>query len=195
WAIYQGETQTGVTIIRMSAQLDAGDMLAQESIDIGPEETAGELEARLAPLGARLALQTLEAMLSGTIHGQKQDQSLVTKAPKLTKEHGIIDWTRPAPMVCNQVRAMQPWPTAYTCWHRSSGEPMRLILYRTRGHIESEETPAPGTVMDRPGLWIAAAPATAVEILELQPSGKRRMGTTDFLRGNRVLPGDRFGPV
>src|SRR5207253_7584078 len=83
WAIYHGETQTGVTIIRMSVALDAGDMLAQEVIDIGPEETAGEVEARLAPLGAQMALRVIEQIAAGTVRGIPQDKSQATKAPKL----------------------------------------------------------------------------------------------------------------
>src|SRR5581483_2134632 len=114
WAIYHGEKRTGVTIIRMSVYLDAGDILAQEALDIGPEETAGEVEARLAPLGARLAIDVIHQIAAGTTHGTKQDKALVTKAPKLTKEHGLIDWGETAAQVCNHVRAMQPWPTAYT---------------------------------------------------------------------------------
>src|SRR3989440_5894760 len=89
WAIYHGETRTGVTIIRMSVRLDAGDMLAQEAIDILPDETAGELEARLAPLGARLALDIVEKLAQGPVAGQPQDKSQVTKAPKLKKENGL----------------------------------------------------------------------------------------------------------
>src|SRR5205085_6716412 len=88
WAIYHGETRTGVTIIRMSVSLDAGDMLAQEAIDVRPDETAGELEARLAPLGARLAMEVVDRIAAGErLEGAKQDKALVTKAPKLTKEH------------------------------------------------------------------------------------------------------------
>src|SRR5439155_15839217 len=94
WAIYHGETVTGVTIIRMTTGLDAGDMLAQASLDIQPDETAGELEARLAPLGARLALDVIERMKAGLVAGTKQDPAQVTKAPKLKKEHGLIDWTK-----------------------------------------------------------------------------------------------------
>src|SRR5205807_2109517 len=107
-----------------------GDMLAQEAIDIGPEETAGEVEAQLAPLGARLALQVIDQIGAGTVHGVKQDPSQVTKAPKLKKEHGLIDWGRSAEQVCNHIRAMQPWPTAYTFLHRSGQPPLRTILYR-----------------------------------------------------------------
>ena len=128
WAIYHGETQTGVTIIKMSVSLDAGDMLAQEAIDIGPDETAGEVEARLAPLGARLALQVIEQIENGTVQGRKQDTSQVTKAPKLKKENGLIDWSRTAEQVCNQIRAMQPWPTAYTFLHRPGTAPLRVIV-------------------------------------------------------------------
>src|SRR5229473_6630632 len=117
WAIYHGETQTGVTIIRMSVALDAGDMLAQEAVDIGPDETAGEVEARLAQLGAKLAVKVVDQIAAGTDRGVKQDKAQVTKAPKLKKENGLIDWGRTAEQVCNQVRAMQPWPTAYTYRH------------------------------------------------------------------------------
>src|SRR5439155_23135808 len=113
WAIYHGETRTGVTIIRMTTGLDAGDMLGQEGIDIFPDETAGELEARLAPVGAKLARQVSDQFAAGRAHGVKQDKSQVTKAPKLTKEHGLIEWNRQARDVCNHIRAMQPWPTAY----------------------------------------------------------------------------------
>src|SRR5581483_10915384 len=97
WAIYHGETKTGVTIIRMSTALDAGDILAQEAVDILPDETAGELEARLGPLGAKLAGAVVERIATGEpVPGVKQDKSQVTKAPKLTKENGLIDWSRPA---------------------------------------------------------------------------------------------------
>ena len=111
WAIYHGETQVGVTIIRMSVGLDAGDMLAQEAVDIGNDETAGDVEARLAPIGARMALQVIDQIQAGTAQGRKQDAALVTKAPKLTKEKGAVDWSRPGRDVVNQIRAMQPWPT------------------------------------------------------------------------------------
>src|SRR6516225_890462 len=130
WAIYHGEARTGVTIIKMSVSLDAGDMLAQEAIDIGPDETAGEVEARLAPLGARLALEVMAGLEAGTLQGRKQDPAQVTKAPKLTKEHGAIDWARSGSEVCRQVRAMQPWPTAFTFWQRAGHAPLRLLLYR-----------------------------------------------------------------
>jgi methionyl-tRNA formyltransferase len=203
WAIYHGEKQTGVTIIYMSVKLDAGDMLLQEAVDISPDETAGELEARLAPLGARLATQAIEQILTGKAKGVKQDMTLVTKAPKLKKEDGLIDWSRGAEQVCNQIRAMQPWPTAYTFFHRASGDVQRLIVTRARTLISTGgpwEYQAPGTVLGGQTLVaIAGWPGSGgnrgkVEILELQPSGKKRMSAAEFLRGHPIREGDHFGP-
>jgi len=199
WAIYHGETETGVTVIQMSVHLDAGKMLAREATAIGPEETAGELEVRLAELGARLAAQVIDEIASGSAQGIPQDKSQATKAPKLKKEHGAIDWSRPAAEICNQVRAMQPWPTAYTCWHRSGSSPLRIIIHKARKIVS--EAPAsylPGQVVVSPEaanrLLVAAGAGELVEILELQPAGKRRMSAGEFVRGHRPQADDRLGP-
>jgi methionyl-tRNA formyltransferase len=205
WAIYHGETRTGVTIIKMSVSLDAGDMLAQEALDIGPEETAGEVEARLAPLGARLALQVIEQIQNGTVQGCKQDASQVTKAPKLKKENGLIDWSNTVVQVCNQVRAMQPWPTAYTYFHRPGKPPVRVIITRAvPGGIATfglgPSGPVAGKMFVRSGsppeliVWTGKEHLGGVRVLELQPAGKRRMTATEFLRGHRLQEGDYFGP-
>jgi methionyl-tRNA formyltransferase len=199
WAIYHGEDRTGVTVIKMSVRLDAGDMVAQEAIAILPDETAGQLEARLAILGARLAFQIIEQIAAGTERGTKQDASQATKAPKLTKEHGVIDWSRPARDVVNHIRAMQPWPTAYTYFKRAGQAPVRLIVYKARVHdgANSSDT-SPGQVIVGPvesgRLVVRTGQGSAVEILELQPAGKRRMSSAEFLRGHRPHPGDLFGP-
>jgi methionyl-tRNA formyltransferase len=200
WAIYHGETRTGVTIIRMSIRLDAGDILAQEAVDIGPEEKAGELEGRLGPLGARLALDVVNRFASGQpLAGTKQDPSQVTQAPKLTKEHGLIDWTRSAEQVCNHIRAMQPWPTAYTFLHRPENLPQRLIIHEAiRAGSVSDEiiARASGSVSTGPAatqLLVQCGNGT-VEIVELQPAGKRRMTANEFLRGHVPLPGACMGP-
>jgi methionyl-tRNA formyltransferase len=197
WAIYHGETRTGVTIIRMSTGLDAGDMLAQEAINIAPDQTAGDVEAILAPLGARLALSVVERNAAGEqVQGTKQDKALATKAPKLTRENGIIDWARPGDRVCCQVRAMHPWPTAYTFWHRAGQQPLRLIVHRATSRPASpEEQGKPGDILPASAtLNVVAAERTVVEVHELQPAGKKRMPAADFLRGRRPLPGDRLGP-
>ena len=200
WAIYHGEKQTGVTIIRMSIYLDAGEMLAQEAIDIGPEETAGELEARLAPLGAKLALQVIGQIEAGMAVGIKQDKSQATKAPKLTKDHGLIDWRRGPIDVCNHFRAMQPWPTAYTFVHRQGQAPLRVIVIKARKPVvcpSGPHHPSPGTPLTleaKDGLCVATGANGAIEIVEVQPAGKRRMTAAEFLRGHPLQPGDRFGP-
>jgi methionyl-tRNA formyltransferase len=198
WAIYHGETRTGVTIICMSVGLDAGDMVAQEASDIGPEETAGDVEARLAVLGARLVPGVIEQIAAGTVQGVKQDPSQATKAPKLTKEHGAIDWSRSAAQVCCQVRAMHPWPTAYTFWHRPGQPSLRLILHQARvSPTEPGTKPAPGEILvgDATRLLVGAGgSAELVEVVELQPAGKRRMTAEEFLRGRRPQVGDRLGP-
>jgi methionyl-tRNA formyltransferase len=199
WAIYHGETETGVTIIRMSVHLDAGDMVAQEALAMGPDETAGELEARLAPIGARLALAVVDQLAEGTLPaGVRQDQAQVTRAPKLKKENGIIDWQLPAEQICRHVRAMQPWPTAYTFWHRSGHAPVRLLLYKTycRPAMEAETDLQPGeVVVTNHATHLAVATGDGiVEVMELQPAGKRRMSAEEFLRGRRPQAGDRLGP-
>jgi methionyl-tRNA formyltransferase len=194
WAIYHGEAQSGVTIIRMSISLDAGDILAQEAVDILPQETAGELESRLGPLGGKLAIDIVNKLVQGPVSGKPQDKRLVTKAPKLTKEHGLIDWSRPAVGVCNQIRAMQPWPTAYTYLHRPGSEPVRLIVQQAKMAVESPlSNAALATDAAKSRLWARCGDGTSVEILELQPAGKRRMSAQDFLRGNTIPPDARFG--
>lgn len=199
WAIYHGETRTGVTIIRMTTGLDAGDLLAQEAVDIRPDETAGELEARLAPLGARLAVQMLDQIEAGTAKGARQDQTLVTKAPKLKKEDGLIDWGRSAEQVCNQIRAMQPWPTAYTFLHRPGKASVRIMILRAVPLSGRAAAPAaPGSLFldesSPAALRVAVGDGGCVRIGELQPAGKKKMTAAEFLRGHPVRTGDRFGP-
>jgi methionyl-tRNA formyltransferase len=209
WAIYHGETRTGVTIIRMSTSLDAGDILAQEAVDILPDETAGELEVRLGPLGAKLAMGVVERIATGEpVSGVKQDKSQVTRAPKLTKEHGLIGWTRTAVDVCNHVRAMQPWPTAYTFLHRPGQAPLRLIVLKTirAGSVSDGDSTVAhasgsyesGQVRSDPTqkhLYVRCGDGAWIEIVELQPAGKRRMAGAEFLRGNALPPGARMGPT
>jgi methionyl-tRNA formyltransferase len=210
WAIYHGEKQTGVTIIQMTPQLDAGGMIAQEAVDMGPDETAGELEARLAPLGAKLALESIERSAAGTAKPLPQDKSQVSKAPKLKKEDGLIDWSRGADQICNHIRAMQPWPTAYTFWHRLGKTPVRTIICRAvpappgRWTIDSPNKWRPGERINRPddtsrlcvatGFLPSGASRGELEVIEIQLSGKRRMSVAEFLRGHPYHMGDRFGP-
>jgi len=196
WAIWHGETETGVTIIRMSVALDAGDMLAQEAVPIGPDETSGEVEARLAVLGARLALDVVGKMEQGPVTGSKQDPARVTKAPKMTKAHGLIDWSRPATTIGCHVRAMQPWPTAFTFLHHA-GPATRLIVGKTTHRpAQPGESGQPGELLttDASRLQVVAGDGAIVEIVEVQPAGKRRMTAREFLLGHKLQRGDRLGP-
>ncbi|MGD9720818.1 MAG: methionyl-tRNA formyltransferase [Pirellulales bacterium] len=136
WAIYHGETRTGVTVIHMTPQLDAGPAIVQRDVAIGPDETAAELEPRLAQLGAPAVLAAIDALAAGTAQSILQDPALATRAPRLKKEDGAVDWSRGAAALANQVRALVPWPKTFTYWQASGGrEPLRLILDRV--HVEA----------------------------------------------------------
>jgi methionyl-tRNA formyltransferase len=203
-AILAGETHTGVTILRIVPGLDAGDMLAKATTEIRPDETAGELEARLSPIGAELAVDVVKRMQAGPVTGEKQDPALVTRAPKLTKEMGLIDWTQPAERVVRQVYAMQPWPTAYTFFHRPGKEPMRVIVTRIETRASTSHLFAHSFVSgglqpvvepgQRPAVSVNAGQATFVLVSELQPAGKKPMTAAEFLRGYPIQEGYRFGP-
>ncbi len=192
-AIQHGETETGVTVIRMTPKIDAGGMIAVARTPIGPDETAGELEERLAKLGAPLVVTAIESIVKGTAQIIPQDRAKVTKAPKLRKEDGRIDWTKTAREVHDLVRAMQPWPIASTHWHSSEAgkPPLRLIVHRT---TLAEGQGEPGTVLQAEGdRLIVAAGQGAVRLLTVQIPGKKAMPAADFLHGHHVFPGERMG--
>jgi methionyl-tRNA formyltransferase len=204
YAILNGETRTGVTIIKVTPGLDSGDMILQDAIDIAPDDTTGSLEAKLATLGAKLAVEAVRKYQSGRpVEGVKQDPALVTKAPKIKKEFGLIDWTKPARYIERFVRAMQPWPTAYTFLHRPGKEPMRVIVNRagSAGYRPTfDPGPLPGSIANdgtEPVIVVECGRApgrTSLEILELQPAGKKKMTAEEFLRGYPIVDGMRFGP-
>lgn len=197
-AILNGETKTGVTIIRMTTGLDAGDMLAKGVTEIFPQETAGELELRLAPLGARLALDVIERARNengiSALSASKQEPALVTKAPKLKKEHGLIDWSLPAEQIVRHIRAMQPWPTAYTFWHRPGKSPLRIAVQRARG-IPDQNTRSglPGSPIAQTAHVRIRCGSGLIEVDQLQPAGKKSMAASEFLRGHALSVEDRFG--
>lgn len=207
YSILGGDAETGVTIIKVTPGLDSGDMISQEAIPIASDDTTGTLEAKLAALGARMAVDAAQKYAAGgPVEGTKQDAALVTKAPKIKKEFGLIDWTKPAAYIERFVRAMQPWPTAYTFLHRPGKEPMRVIV--TKALRESNRAdvapffstmfdcaPQPGTLfVDHGALWVATPEAHMLAIPELQPAGKKKMSAEEFLRGCPIVEGMRFGP-
>lgn len=183
-AIQHGEAETGVTVIRMTPRVDAGGMLSFARTAIGANETAGELEDRLALLGAPLVLEAIEALVAGTATILPQDASAVTKAPKLKKDDGRIDWSQPASTIHNLVRAMQPWPVASTDWERAPGTVVRLIVHETRVEDAHGE---PGLVIEANGdRLVVAAGSGAVRLVRVQLEGKKAAGAEEFLRGYRA---------
>jgi methionyl-tRNA formyltransferase len=196
WALYHGDTETGVTVIHMTPKVDAGPCVAQARVAIGPDETAPELEVRLAEAGDWLVRRTLELFESDRLEELPQDPALASRAPRLKKTDGLIDWRRPALAIKNQVRAMEPWPKSYTFLHRLAGGPaLRLLLgpVQTLNTPHAEEIP-PGTVLEASAdrLQVAAGQGSVL-LGSVQPAGKRVLSAAEFLRGYRVQKGDRLG--
>jgi methionyl-tRNA formyltransferase len=198
-AIENGEAESGVSVIRMTPRIDAGGVIAVARTPIGPDETTGELEERLARLGAPLIAASVEALGADTAEVLPQDRSKVTKAPKLRKDEGLIDWTRPARAIHDKVRALKPWPVAFTFWHRRDDpdrKPVRVIVHQT-GPVAVEGPTTPGEVIEAQGdRLVVASGSGAVRLLTVQLEGKKPGPVADFLRGHRVSPGDRMaGPA
>jgi methionyl-tRNA formyltransferase len=196
WALYHGETETGVTVIHMTPRVDAGPCLAQASTPIGPDETAPELEARLALLGAPLVCRVIDELAEGRAKPVAQDAARATRAPKLRKSHGQVDWSRSAQQIKNQVRALEPWPATFTCWQRPGGQPLRLILRRVSVSDAPGAQAQPGEVLcaEKGSLRVATG-SGALQIELVQPEGKRVLTAAELLRGYPVKPGQRFGPA
>jgi len=188
WAIIHGETSTGVTIMRIDAGLDTGDILLKAETEIGPDENAMELGQRLSNMGAPLLTEALDGLAAGRIVPQKQDSSQATYAPLLKKEDGRIDWSRPAEAIHNRVRGLQPWPGAYTGFRGQT-----LHIWRTRvvpGLPGSEA----GVVAGVKPLVVGAG-GGAVELLEVQVEGRKRMAAADFVNGQRLVENERLGEL
>ena len=186
WAIASGETVTGVTTMRIDAGLDTGDILLQKEISIAPEDTTETLAPRMAAVGAELMVETLHGLKGGTIRPQPQDDSTATLAPLLKKEDGRIDFHRPAPEIVNRIRGFQPWPGAYTTFR---GKNLHIWTARQDGHhLEEGELAVKGE-----RLIVGCGLGTALELLELQPEGKKRMPSRDFMHGYRVSSRENLG--
>jgi methionyl-tRNA formyltransferase len=188
WAVINGERETGITTMLMDAGMDTGDMLLQEALPIGPDETAGELSPRMAALGARLLIETLRQWEAGTLKPTPQDNAGATMAPMLKKEDGRIDWSLSATAIANRVRGLSPWPGAYTALN---GE--RLTIWRAQPLLATGPLAAPGTIVDaqKTGLTVMTGDGL-LHITELQPANGRRMAVRDYLAGHPVKPGSGF---
>ena len=182
WAVISDEVTAGVTIMQMEEGLDTGPMLLQRSLTVGEEETSGELFDRIALLGAEALHETLEHL--DVLTPVPQDDEKATWAPMLKKSDGEIDWSQDAKAVCARIRGVTPWPGAYTT---VGGK--RLKIHRARVVNRCGET---GKTVSSDGLIVACGHG-AVELLEVQPEGKRRMTAADFARGARLKEGETFG--
>jgi methionyl-tRNA formyltransferase len=183
WAIAKGETETGVTIMQIDAGLDTGAMLRKASLTIGPDETAPELSARLAPLGADLLLETIAA----DPIPEKQNHAEATLAPILKKEDALIDWTRPAAEIYNRFRGFNPWPGAYTEFRGQ-----QLSLTGMKPIPDSTLKPGQSAIHNKK--WIVGCGgASAVELLEVQLAGKKRMSGEAFLNGYKLAAEETLG--
>jgi methionyl-tRNA formyltransferase len=178
WAVINGDTETGVTTFFIRHEIDTGDVLFQEKMPIGPNETAGEVHDRMMLLGAETVLKTVKAIASGDYHLQKQDDALATKAPKLFRETCEIDFDQPVEKVHNFVRGLSPYPAA---WTTLDGKQLKVL----RAHYEKADADAqPGTFISDNKSWIKIAAADGwLVVTELQLQGRKRMKTSDFLNG------------
>ncbi len=188
WAVANGETITGVTTMKIDAGLDTGDILLMRETAVGPDETAVELGARLAPMGATLLVETLAGLEAGTILPRKQDPALATWAPILKKEDGRIDWTLPATVIHNRARGLQPWPGAFSTFRGQT-----LNVWKTRAGSETVSAPPGAIVAARKRLLVACGGGSCLELLELQMEGRKRIPADAFLNGQRVKENEVLG--
>ncbi len=188
-AVLAGESETGVTIMRVVKALDAGPVIARASRPIGSHESSEVVERGLAVLGADLLVGVLDHIAAGRATETPQNDAEATYAPRLTKEEGHIDWNRPASELHNQIRGLRPWPNAYTFLNGS-----RLVIYEARVSDSAAGDAAPGTcVAAGRVIRIACGAGSALELLQLQPAGRRVMAARDFVAGHGGLSGQRFG--
>ena len=189
WAIARGHETTGVTIMRMAREMDAGAIIHQVEEPILDDETASELSVRLSELGAEALIEALALIGEGAAEEQEQDHAAATFAPKIDRDTAHIDWSRPAREIAWHVRAMDEVPGA---WTTLAGEAVKIF----RPTVESPTVAtisAPGTVLQaNGGLLVATGAGGALRLGEVQPSGGRRMGASDWIRGRRVAAGQRF---
>ena len=186
WAIASGETVTGVTTMRINLGLDAGDILLQKPVVMAAEETSESLAPRLASIGAEMMIDTLQGLEAGTIRPCPQDDSQATLAPSLKKEDGRIDFARSAQEIWNRLRGFQPWPGAFTNFRGKN-----LQIWEAKP-MEKQVRPA-ALEIEHESLLVGCGGNTALELLVVQPEGKRRMAARDFRHGHRLRPGELLG--
>ncbi|MGC1372587.1 MAG: methionyl-tRNA formyltransferase [Candidatus Sulfotelmatobacter sp.] len=186
WALAEGEAVTGVTTMKIDAGLDTGDILLQREIPISPEDTAETLAPRLAAIGADLMIETLRGLQAAMIRPRPQDDSRATLAPILKKEDGLIDFMKPSTEILNRLRGFQPWPGAYTRFRGKN--------FHVWGAVKVERAMPPAEIKIEGGhLLVGCGQGTALELVEVQVEGKKRISAAELIRGYRPGPGEKLG--
>ncbi len=191
WAIARGEIVTGVTTMRLDVGLDTGDILLQREVPVGPEATAANMYPTLAHIGAGLMIETLAGLASGEIFGRPQQNDLATLAPILTREDGHIDFTRSAAEIYNRWRGFTPWPGA---WASLANKKISVTRMSVGKPALADDALDPGSLLVEHGrIFAVCGDREWIEMLEVQPEGKRSMAAAEFLRGNPLPSGARLG--
>ncbi len=192
WAIIRGFTKTGVSVIALADRMDAGAIFASRETEIAPDETADQLRRRLAELGVEAVAETLAMLTDGRCEGAPQDDSLATKAPRLKKSDGLIDFSADAVVVRNLIHGTWPWPGGQTQYVAADGKATGVIIARAVAIETGEHNDRAGSIGD--DLKVACG-LGRLEILQLKPAGKRIMEWRDFVNGYRVTTAARFETV
>jgi methionyl-tRNA formyltransferase len=187
WTIINGDEKGGVTTMKLVEKMDAGPIYLQEEVTLAPDETAGSLQAKLIPVGARLLLDTIRRLKNGSLLPQMQNEADVTFAPMIKKEDGLIDWNQAAVGIERRVRGFSPWPGTYT---RLGGKLLKIHRAKV---VAAETSGNPGEVLraDAGGFWVATS-SGIIGLEEVQLENRKRLPGAEFLKGTRVKIGDRF---
>ena len=186
WALLNGDEVAGITVIHMTPRLDGGPMICKRSLDVGVSEDAVALEERLSNLGVEAVIEAIELLTDWdgeSTLGEPQEKELVTKAPRLSKSDGAIDWNKPAKQLFDQVRALKPWPGTFSNLLRAGKDPMRVIIHEVTKCAAMDGLADPGAGQSTEQGIVVACGEDALCIKRIQPAGKRVMDSEEFVRG------------
>ena len=189
WAVIRGEAETGLTVISLAQRMDAGLIYGQAATSVDPLATAGELHDRLAAMGPKLVADVLDRWQAGTLEGRPQDETLATRAPKLSRADSWVDLTRDARTVQARVHGLTPWPGVKVLWRQRNGREQPLALHRVEAEPDSAHDAVPGTLLSDERVAVGSG---AVRLLEVQPPGRRVMSIAAFVSGHAMQPGDQL---
>ena len=190
WAIANGETETGITIMQISEQMDAGDILLQKALPIDANDTGGSLHDKLARLGAEALQEAIRFLKAGRLTARQQNENEVTSAPLIQKDDGRVDWNLAAAVIERRVRAFNPWPSAYTTLN---GKLLKVFAAQVDHSLRSSQA-APGTIIEVTPVSVSVVTGNGVlTLLEVQLAGKKRLSAEEFLRGYHLQPGMMLG--